>query len=99
MKIPQPTKEQLAIELANLRDTQANWVANDERRRKEFAKAFSWRTPVSSIGFSHTVYEPNKPSWEEIYVQVGKLLVLEELKQKVVSVTPFPFNFERPPHV
>ena len=42
MKTPKITKEQLAIEIAKLRDSHAGWVERDELRRKEFAKAFNW---------------------------------------------------------
>ena len=84
MANPQPTKEQLAVELAKLRDSDAGWVAADERRRKEFAKAFDWVKNMQMLGYSHIEKEPQLPSWEQIFVQVGKLLVLEELKKKIV---------------
>lgn len=95
MKTQQPTKEQLTAELIKLRDSHANWVAADERRRKEFAKAFNWIKNIQRIGYSHIEQEPQLPSWEQIFVQLGKLLVLEELKQKVIVVSnppifPFP---------
>lgn len=51
-------------------------VIQDEHLRGEFAKAFGW------------IKYPN-PTWEQIFIQVGKLLVLEELKQKII-----PINFE-----
>lgn len=84
MKTPTITKEQLVVEIAKLRDSHANWVAGDERRRKEFAKAFNWvKNADFGIG-NHIWKEPQLPSWEQIFVQVGRLLVLEELKQKIV---------------
>jgi hypothetical protein len=90
MAIPKVTKEQLAIDIARLRVSDATWIAADERRRKEFAKAFNWGRPVGMMaGFNHVVNEPTTPSWEEIFVQVGKLLVLEELKKKII---PLPFD-------
>ncbi len=87
MKTPQVTKEQLVIELAKLRDSHAGWVTGDERRRKEFAKAFGWTKPWELYPADNEV---STPSWEQIFVQVGKLLVLEELKQKVI-LSPLPF--------
>lgn len=48
----------------------------DERRRREFAKAFGWILGLAGV--------PATPSWEEIFVQVGRLLVLEELKKKII---------------
>lgn len=94
MAIPQITKEQLIIELEKLKDLHARCPANDERRRKEFAKAFDWVKNMQMLGYSHVEKEPQTPSWEQIFVQVGKLLVLEELKQKIV-----PINFDFKPHI
>ena len=84
MKIPQQTKESLAIELAKVRQSHADWVAGDERRRKEFAKAFNWikNTEFNTAG-THIWKEPQLPSWEQIFVQIGRLLVVEELKQEL----------------
>jgi len=87
---PRITKEQLVIDLAKTRASQDWWLRDDERRRKEFAKAFNW---VKNAGYSsytnHIDKEPQLPSWEQIFIQVGRLLVLEELKQKVI-ISPFP---------
>ena len=88
MKNPKPTKEQLMIESAKIKDSHAGWVSADERRRKEFAKAFNWVKNIQMIGYSHVEQEPQLPSWEQIFVQVGKLLVLEELKQKIIVFPP-----------
>ena len=56
------TKEELIVELAKVRQSHEVWVIGDERKRKEFAKAFNWYG------------ELRLPSWEEIFVQTGKLL-------------------------
>lgn len=84
MSNPKLTKESLVIELARVRDSHASWVSADERRRKEFAKAFNWVKNIQTFGYSHIEKEPQLPTWEEIFVQIGKLLVLEELKKKVI---------------
>src|SRR3990167_2814136 len=94
MKTPQPTKESLTIELAKVRQSHADWVAFDERRRREFAKAFDWVKNIQTFGYSHVEKEPQLPSWEQIFVQVGKLLVLEELKNKVIPIS-FSKNFKQ----
>jgi len=82
--MPKATNEQLIVELAKVRQSHAEWVASDERRRKEFAKAFNWVKNAQFTSFNHIEKEPQLPSWEQIFVQLGKLLVLEELKQKVI---------------
>ena len=87
MKTPQTTKEQLVVEITKLRDSHATWASNDERRRREFAKAFNWVKNIRMVGYMHVEQEPQTPSWEEIFVQVGKLLVLEELKKKIIPFT------------
>lgn len=91
------TKENLIIELTKIRQSHEEWVAGDLKRRKEFAKAFEWVKNVQMLGYSHVEKEPQLPSWEQIFVQVGKLLVLEELKKKIIPIdfhfpSSFPFN-------
>lgn len=70
MKTPQKTREQILIELAEGNQLITKARENDERRRKEFAKAFNWYKK----GRYDSESEPTIPSWEEIFVQVGKLL-------------------------
>ena len=64
------TKEQLQVELGKIRQSHGDWVASDERRRKEFAKAFNWRRDV----YGSMENTPSVPSWEQIFVEVGRLL-------------------------
>jgi len=70
------TKEQLLIEITKLRQSHADWVSGDEKRRKEFAKAFNWYKEkdygYGNMSAGNT--ELRVPSWEEVFVQVGKLL-------------------------
>src|SRR3990167_2039173 len=66
------TKEHLQIELAKIRHSHEGWVSADDRRRKEFAKAFSWRKPQEM--YSPRDNEPATPTWEQIFVEIGKLL-------------------------
>ncbi len=65
------TKEQLLVELTKIRQSHAGWVEGDERRKKEFAKAFSW---YEKQAMYHYDREIKLPSWEEIFVEIGKLL-------------------------
>lgn len=90
MKIQQPTKESLSIELAKVRQSHTDWVVSDERRRKEFAKAFNW---VKNANFNtygtHIEKEPQLPSWEQIFVQIGRLLVAQEAQIQAKEVMAF----------
>ena len=83
------TNEQLIAEAAKLRQSHENWVAGDERKRKEFAKAFNWW----KTDYYDKSKEPQIPTWEQIFIEVGKLLVarnfmdfegnLSELESKI----------------
>lgn len=66
----QQTKEQIIVELAKLRQSHEGWVAGDERKRKEFAKAFSWYISKPYGGEK----EVSLPTWEQIFVNLGTLL-------------------------
>ena len=44
----------------------------DERIRKEFAKAFAWNKQKEL--YSGGMDEPATPTWEQIFIEVGKLL-------------------------
>jgi len=65
------TKEQLLVEIIKLRNSHADWVSGDERRRKEFAKVFNWYQKQGVYGYQS---ELRMPSWEEIFTEIGKLL-------------------------
>ena len=69
------TKEELIIENTKLEDRIKKLVCINEERRKEFAKALDW----NGNGYiDHK--EPLTPSWEEIFVEVGKLLAFKSFK-------------------
>ena len=72
MKNPQKTKEQLLIELTQIRQSHGEWVDGDLRRRKEFAKAFGWRKTKRQFDYGDA--ELCEPTWAEIFVELGKLL-------------------------
>ncbi len=65
------TKEDLIVELAKIRQSHSEWVSGDERRRKEFAKAFGWYQEKQRYDYTQEI---RMPSWEEIFTKVGKLL-------------------------
>ena len=66
------TKDQLAIENATLKTSEANYQVMDSIRRKEFARAFGWRKQKKQYDYGDPeIYEPN---WTEIYIELGKLL-------------------------
>ena len=68
------TKEQLIGDLAKIRSSHADWVSGDERRRKEFAKAFNWGKRKNGLYDYNHDWEWTIPSWEQIFVETGKLL-------------------------
>lgn len=73
------SKEQLLEEIAELKYQNEQYLLQDQTKRKEFAKAFSWyeksnlyyRTYKESL-------EPTLPSWEQIYVNLGTLLAAKK---------------------
>ena len=81
------TKEQLLIEVTRLRDSHGSWVISDEHRRKEFAKAFDWyEVKNSSYGYSDNKKEYRTPTWEEIWIKIGKLLANQKALNYVQDV-------------
>lgn len=69
--IEKQTKEQLVIEIAKLEQAVKEYSDASERRRKEFAKAFGWYEQTYYSSYNRP---PKLPSWEEIFVEIGKLL-------------------------
>jgi len=70
------TKLQLEIKIAGLEAKIEGQRVRDEEIKQEFAKAFGW---FESRGIMHARFDrsdedPQKPSWSEIFVKVGKLL-------------------------
>lgn len=65
------TKEQLVVKAASLEESNQRLRDNDKSRRIEFAKAFVWFKKKELYDFAQ---EYKTPTWEEIFVEVGKLL-------------------------
>jgi len=70
------TKENLVEKIAVLRDENERLILQDQIKRKEFAKAFSWYIEKQSYGYSSKEKELEIPSWEQIFIKVGKLLAV-----------------------
>lgn len=69
-------KEQLIIEITKLRQSHKEWMADDERRRKEFAKAFNWYIQ----DYYDKSKQPALPTWTEIFVELEKLLANRDFR-------------------
>jgi hypothetical protein len=72
MKKRTTTKEQLIAEMAKLRQSYERLVSGDERKRKEFAKAFNWMKEV----YGYNERDALCPTWEQIFIETGKLLAV-----------------------
>ena len=72
-------KEELQKKLGEVEGRVTRLVSQDESIRREFAKAFRWGRPKrQEIGYtmSGTKLEDwdwNVPTWEQIFVEIGKL--------------------------
>lgn len=66
------TKEELLKQNARLQQEVELWEEKTKRLRMEFAKAFSWYELKKQFDYGDR--KLNSPSWEEIFVEVGKLL-------------------------
>ena len=90
----QITKENLMIELAKVRQSHENWVAGDERRRKEFAKAFFWYETRKGFMYNDSEEKFKIPSWEEIFVKIGKLLNSDIFQDSIGDIETLKMKIE-----
>lgn len=68
-------------------------LQNEEKRlRLQFAKVFSWYQEKQEYGFSRGEKELYNPSWEEIFVEVGKLLQNKKTKNIDDEITELRCN-------
>lgn len=65
------TREQLIERAADLKHDNERLTTADQIIRREFAKAFSWYETTPNFGYER---KPLVPSWEQIFVEIGKLL-------------------------
>jgi hypothetical protein len=65
------TKEEMIVKITTLDQSNQFYAKEDERIRKEFAKAFHWTKRKSSYDYEDEIL---KPTWEEVLIEVGKLL-------------------------
>lgn len=68
------TKEELLKINGQISDKMDYWITDDTKKRKEFAKAFNWYKKKGQYDYTEEILTP---SWEEIFVEVGKLLAKE----------------------
>ena len=66
-------KEELLKENGAFRIRLEEAQTKDERMRKEFAKAFGWYENPGSYGYDNKK-NPRLPSWQEVFVETGRLL-------------------------
>ena len=66
------TKEQLIEELSAIKQSRSELIKSIDKTKQEFARAFDWTE-------NRTYYYGNEkeyivPTWEQIFVKIGKLL-------------------------
>jgi len=76
------TKEQLEEEVVELRSQRDRYYTQDQAMRRELARAFGWYKRGAGFGYSEEVLAT---SWEQIFVEVGKLLS-KSLENRVGSL-------------
>lgn len=81
------TKEQFIEQVAELKHDNERLLLSDQLIRKEFAKAFSWYK--SQGQFSYSDRELRLPTWEEIFVELGKVLAARNFMDKDYPPTKF----------
>src|SRR3990167_10014967 len=86
------TKEQLIEEVANLEHENEKYLTNDQLRRKEFAKAFNWRK--SQGMYDRGENEPSLPTWEQVFVELGKLLAMRDFRDFEGNVSGLEVNLD-----
>jgi hypothetical protein len=68
-------------------------MENDEKIRKEFAKAFNWyskRGPYDNYDDT----KPRLPSWEEIFVELGKILATRDFRDIEGNVSELEYKLQ-----
>ncbi len=68
------SKQELLEEVTKLKMHNEKWRDCDRETRQEFAKAFDWY----STGLSYARESTADPSWEQIFVKVGRLLATDK---------------------
>ena len=67
-------KEELQNKIGKLEQQLEQITDEDKRIRKEFAKAFNWGERKSGLYDYEHKWEWITPTWEQIFVKIGKLL-------------------------
>lgn len=92
----QPTKEELTLELAKIRNSHGDWVSGDLMRRKEFARAFGWNKPKKQFDYGDA--ELYEPTWIEVFVELGKILNLRDVRDFEGNVSELECRIEKLEH-
>ncbi len=90
------TKEELQKQIGIFENTIKRLAENNESLRKEFAKAFGWYDQKSDYDyrFNRQNNETRLPSWEEIFVKLGKLLANKDFYDLEGNVSELECKFE-----
>jgi len=73
------TKEELVIANSDLQHQVERLQTDDQLRRREFAKAFVWYKRQHPYEYRND-NEPQMPSWEQIFVNVGYLTAQRDFR-------------------
>lgn len=87
--------------IRKLEEAYAAGLDNDERLRKEFAKAFGWfeDREIMYARYDNTDQKPTCPTWEQIFIELGRLLAgktATRLENQVNDLQERIFNLENP---
>jgi len=88
------TKEDLAVDVRLLDQAVDELKSEDSRIRKEFAVAFKWHKKKDYFGNSSATEEVRTPSWEEIFVEVGKLLNVSKEERITSDIESLRFDLQ-----
>ena len=80
MKTTVKSKEQLQKEVVEKEMTIIESITGDENRRREFARVFGYFEGSDSFGFRSSERKPSLITWAQIFVELGKLISIKELK-------------------
>lgn len=69
-----------------------DYKEEDERIRKEFAKAFGW---FEREGYYGDNKKARTPTWEEIFIETGKTLAARDFRDFEVELSVLQMKIER----
>ena len=72
------THDELIKELSAVLEANKRWIDVDNERKQEFAKAFGWYKALGM--YDRGEREPSLPSWEQIFVELGRILAARDFR-------------------